>query len=100
MMVDKPVPPLVAERAWARVRLVMVVVERVEMPEIARVPVAVRLPPMKVLPATVSLEDGDVEPIPMLPAEVVVPVPLILLPKMRLPMFNWLEAVFEGASTS
>ena len=67
-----PVPPLVRARALMRFRVVMVdeemvVVAKVEMPEIDRVPVAVRLPPTNVFPPTVSLLPGVVEPIPTFP---------------------------------
>jgi hypothetical protein len=47
-----------------------VVVARVEVPEIARVPVAVRLPAMYASPLTPSLAAGVVEPMPRLPVEV------------------------------
>ena len=68
----KPVPPEVPARALMRFNVVMVdeemvVVARVDVPEIARVPVAVRLPEKKPLPATVSLLLGVVEPMPTLP---------------------------------
>ena len=76
MTVLRPVPPEVPAKALTRLRVVMVdeemvVVARVEVPEIARVPVAVRLPPKKPLPATVRRLPGVVVPIPTLPAFVI-----------------------------
>ena len=56
-----------SRKAPVSVKSVMVVVARVEVPKMARVPVATRLPPKKPLPATVSLLPGVVVPMPTLP---------------------------------
>jgi len=62
------------EDAVVEKRLVVVAFERVVFPSIARVPVAVTLPPKKLFPPTVSFAPGEVVPMPTSP----VPVILIL----------------------
>ena len=78
------VPPLAIERSLVRfnvvaftvpavsapetVRLVVEALPREVWPRIARVPVAVRLPPRNVLPETSRRLDGDVVPMPTLDA--------------------------------
>ena len=73
----------------------VVVAEAVEEP-MAKSMVLVSL----LLAWTESLAKGEVDAMPTLPEESVVPVPSSLVPKMRLPMLRVLLEVTAGASTS
>ena len=71
------VPPKAKQPAE---RLIPFAKVEVAVPVIARVPVAVRLPPMKVFPATPRVVNGEVVPMPREPANVfVAPVKALLV---------------------
>ena len=79
---------LVSRSARAMVRSVTVAPARVEVLVTRKVP------------ATESLDAGEVEPIPMLPVESVGPIPSTLLPKIRLPILSTLFSVVLAALIS
>ena len=57
---------------------------------------AVIQPDWRMLPATSSFCAGALTPMPMLPDEIVVPLPSMPVPKIRLPIFRVLEELLAG----